>query len=58
MTHSIEEALYLGNTIVVMGSNRGEIKYQMKNPYFGELDPEHEEYLEVKHIATWKAKIK
>ena len=37
VTHSIEEALYLGNTIMVMGSNSGEIKYKMKNPYFGVL---------------------
>ena len=56
VTHSIDEALYLGNTIVVMGSNRGDIKYKMKNPYFGVLNPEHEDYLEVKQMLRGKLK--
>ena len=34
---------------MVMGANHGEIKYKMKNPYFGLLEPESGEYFEVKH---------
>ena len=45
VTHSIEEALYLGNTIYVMAPQGGDIKYQMSNPYFGELHPAHVDYL-------------
>ncbi len=48
VTHSIEEALYLGNTIVVMGTDEGNIPYRMENPYFGKLYPDSMEYLEVK----------
>lgn len=50
VTHSIEEALYLGNTIIVMGSHEGNIKYRMQNPYFGKLYPDSMEYLEVKQL--------
>lgn len=56
VTHSIEEALYLGNTIIVMGANRGEINYKMSNPYFGVLDPENGDYLEIKHLLREKLK--
>jgi NitT/TauT family transport system ATP-binding protein len=48
VTHSIEEALYLGNTILVMGEHMGEIKYRMENPYFGFLYPENLDYLVTK----------
>ncbi len=50
VTHSIEEALYLGNIIYVMAPQGGAIKYQMNNPYFGELHPDHVDYLMAKQI--------
>ncbi len=56
VTHSIEEALYLGNTIVVMGTHQGNIEYQMQNPYFGKLYPESMEYLAVKQLLREKLK--
>lgn len=54
VTHSIEEALYLGNAIIVMGMNQGNIKYQMKNPYFGKLDLVLVEYLAAKRLLREK----
>jgi NitT/TauT family transport system ATP-binding protein len=36
ITHSIEEAVFLGQTIVIM--ERAAIKHIMKNPYFGDVD--------------------
>lgn len=56
VTHSIEEALYLGNTIIVMGTNGGEIKYQMENPYFGKSDSDSKNYQEVKRLLREKLK--
>jgi len=56
VTHSIEEALYLGKTIMVMGTNNGEIKLMMKNPHFGKMDPGTKEYYEVKHLLREKLK--
>lgn len=56
VTHSIEEALYLGNRIIVMGTNRGDIKYQMENPYIGKLHPDDMQYLLVKQILREKLK--
>lgn len=50
VTHSIEEALYLGNRIIVMGADKGNIKYQMDNPYFGESSPQSLEYLASKQL--------
>lgn len=50
VTHSIEEALYLGNTIIVMGTKNGDIKYQMENPYYGKLYPEEANYLNTKRL--------
>ena len=50
VTHSIEEALYLGNRIIVMGTDRGNIKHQMDNPYFGQLSPQSLEYLAAKQL--------
>lgn len=50
VTHSIEEALYLGNRIIVMGKHMGDVKYQMDNPYFGELYPGNVEYLVTKQL--------
>ncbi len=50
VTHSIEEALYLGNMIYVMGTQGGNIKYRSNNPYFGQLYPEHVDYLTTKQL--------
>ncbi|MDF2543704.1 MAG: nitrate/sulfonate/bicarbonate transporter ATP-binding protein [Herbinix sp.] len=54
VTHSIEEALYLGHTIFVMGNTGGEVKYQMKNPYFGNLYPNQVDYLMTKQLLRSK----
>ena len=58
VTHSIEEALYLGNTILVMGEHMGEIKYQMQNPYFGLQYPDHVEYLVTKKLLRNNLKLR
>ncbi len=50
VTHSIEEALYLGKMIFVMGSQGGVIKYRMDNPFFGTLYPTQVDYLVTKQI--------
>jgi len=50
VTHSIEEALYLGNTICVMTAEGGDIRYQMKNPYFSEKYPASADYLATKQL--------
>ncbi|WP_058485376.1 ABC transporter ATP-binding protein [Defluviitalea phaphyphila] len=36
VTHNIEEAVFLGQTIVIMGQKFGEIKNIINNPYFGD----------------------
>jgi NitT/TauT family transport system ATP-binding protein len=56
VTHSIEEALYLGNKIIVMGSNNGEIKYQMFNPYFGKIEPKSKDFIETKQLLREQLK--
>lgn len=56
VTHSIEEALYLGNRIIVMGVHRGEIIYQMQNSYFGKSYPDSVEYLVTKRLLREKLK--
>lgn len=48
VTHSIEEALYLGSRIIVMGEHMGDVRYEMDNPYFGCLYPEDIKYLVTK----------
>ncbi|MBF7095666.1 ABC transporter ATP-binding protein [Alkalibacter mobilis] len=45
VTHSIEEALYLGNEIIVMKSPKGHVGFRMDNPYFGAYSKESK-YLE------------
>ncbi len=45
VTHSIEEALYLGTTICIMEEQEGRISLQMENPYFGQLCPQEIDYL-------------
>lgn len=49
VTHSIEEALYLGTRIIVMGAHMGEIKYECDNPFFAKLNPEDISYLNLKN---------
>ena len=56
VTHSIEEALYLGSRILVMGKALGNIKYEIKNPYFGQIYPDEMEYLSIKRILREKLK--
>lgn len=56
VTHSIEEALYLGNRIIVMGAQGGNIIYQMQNPYFGKAYPDNVDYLNVKQKLREKLK--
>jgi NitT/TauT family transport system ATP-binding protein len=56
VTHSIVEALYLGHTIIVMGKHMGDVKYQMQNPYFGNLYPENVEYLATTQLLRDKLK--
>lgn len=54
VTHSIEEALYLGNRIVVMGAAMGDIIFEMENPYFGSLYPDSAEYLQIRQMLRYK----
>lgn len=56
VTHSIDEALYLGNRIIVMGMNGGQFTFHMDNPYFGKLFPEEVNYLKTKQILREKLK--
>jgi NitT/TauT family transport system ATP-binding protein len=56
VTHSIVEALYLGNIIIVMGEHMGDVKYQMQNPYFGQLFPENVEFLATEKLLREKLK--
>ena len=49
VTHNIEEALYIGTRIIVMGAHMGEIKYECDNPYFAKLNPEDINYLSLKN---------
>lgn len=50
VTHSIEEALYLGHIIYIMAAEGGAIKYQMNNSYFGQLYPNQLDYLATKQL--------
>lgn len=54
VTHSIEEALYLGNRIIVMDAGKGNITYEGDNPYFGKLNPSSLEYLSSKDLLRSK----
>ncbi|MDF2538696.1 MAG: nitrate/sulfonate/bicarbonate transporter ATP-binding protein [Herbinix sp.] len=56
VTHSIDEALYLGNNILVMGEHMGAVKYQMQNPYFGQQYPEDVTYLVTKKLLREQLK--
>lgn len=50
VTHSIEEALYLGHQVIVMGTQEGSITYRMDNPYWGISHPKNIEYLDTVEI--------
>ncbi len=54
VTHSISEALYLGNRIIVMNSEKGNIVYERDNPYFGKQNPSSVEYLNMKELLRKK----
>lgn len=54
VTHSIEEALYLGNRIIVMGKHMGEFKYEIQNPYFGKAYPDDMDYYNIKKLLREK----
>jgi NitT/TauT family transport system ATP-binding protein len=56
VTHSIDEALYLGSRIIVMGMKGGQFIFHMDNPYFGKLFPEEVNYLKTKQILREKLK--
>lgn len=53
VTHSIEEAVYLGQTIVVM--KRASIKHIIDNPYYGDEDIRSKpEYYDIcNEVRTW-----
>lgn len=48
VTHSIEEALYLGMRIIVLDKEMGRIMAQLDNPYFGSMEGDGEENLWIK----------
>lgn len=56
VTHSIEEALFLGNTVLVMGARSGTIQHRMENPYFGIPYPEDADYLRTRHFLREQLK--
>ncbi len=48
VTHSMEEALYLGSEIAVMSASGGQLVRRIQNPYFGQPEPQSAEYLSVR----------
>lgn len=38
VTHSIEEAVFMGKKIILMGKGNGKINHIIENPHFGKLD--------------------
>ncbi|HPJ02138.1 MAG TPA: ATP-binding cassette domain-containing protein [Candidatus Limiplasma sp.] len=48
VTHSLEEALYLGREIAVMGQTGGAILSRHENPFFSQLQPDAPEYAALK----------
>ncbi len=58
VTHSIEEALYLGTELLVMAPQGGSIQYRTRNPYFGELFSRTEDYFSMKQLLRSHLSIK
>lgn len=56
VTHSMEEALFLGERILVMGAE-GSMIYEMQNPYFGIANPETLTYLETKRALREQLRV-
>lgn len=54
VTHSIEEALYLGDTILVMGHVMGDIRHTMENRFFGQKYPGSMDYIETAKLLRNK----
>lgn len=50
VTHSIEEALYLGSTVCVFSATGGIVKYKKANPFFGQLESDSAVYLAEKQL--------
>jgi ABC-type nitrate/sulfonate/bicarbonate transport system ATPase subunit len=48
VTHSMEEALYLGKEIAVFDKDRGRLLEQADNPYFGQPETEDADFFKVK----------
>jgi NitT/TauT family transport system ATP-binding protein len=48
VTHSMEEALYLGKKIAVLDREKGSLLEIISNPYFGQPEPDQEGYLLMK----------
>ncbi len=48
VTHNIEEALYLGKKIAVLDKEKGQLLKQVENPYFGQTETDHEDFLKMK----------
>lgn len=49
VTHSMEEALYLGTRVAVMDARGGRLKLCAENPFFGRYEPEDASYFALKH---------
>lgn len=51
VTHSIDEAIYIGKRIAVMGSSPGRIKRIVENPLYGDSNyKERDNYKEIHHL--------
>lgn len=48
VTHSIEEAMYLGKEILVLGTEEGKQLVRFFNPYFGKTEMEEKDYFLLK----------
>lgn len=48
VTHSMEEALYLGKEIAVLDKEKGRLLERMDNPYFGQPETYREDFFQMK----------
>lgn len=48
VTHSMEEALYLGNKIAVLDKEKGKLLEWFDNPYFGNPEADRQGFLQIK----------